>query len=427
MTKQVSARGLKWFQDARFGMFIHWGPTAILARHDAPMHAEEIPIPEYRAMALQMNPTKFDAGEWARLAVDAGQKYIVFTSRHHDGFSMYDTALTDYKITNTPFKRDPVAELAEACTRRGIKLGFYSSLLDWYHPAYRSKERWPEFVEFIHGQVRELCTNYGEIVSMWFDGYWPRHRSNPIKDYFVAAGDFEFEKLFDMIHSLQPDAVILNNTGEAARPGEDARTFEQYLPGEETSPLPQEVNMTINDHWFYVAHSRNFKTSRALIHYLVRSAASGANYLLNVGPNALGEIIPEHAQRLRALGAWLDIYGESIYGTTASEIEPIRIFENPWKLKSADPNSEHMQALKHWIQPLPEIQMTRKGDVHYIHVLDFFWEWVLLDKLPANITRAYTLKGEQPLKIEDYLGFKAVHFPTEALRDPLDTVIVLAP
>ncbi|MBZ0297321.1 MAG: alpha-L-fucosidase, partial [Anaerolineae bacterium] len=226
MVKQVSAKGLNWFQDARFGMFVHWGIYSILAKQEWVMHTDRIPVSEYEKLVPQFNPTKFNADEWVSIAADAGQKYIVHTSRHHDGFSMYDTALSDYKITNTPFKRDPLRELADACARRGdVKLGFYSSLLDWHHPAYRFREEsglaWSDYIEFLHGQVRELCTNYGEIMSIWFDGDWPHHKLDESNAHFASGGSFEYEKLYDMIHTLQPDAVVLNNHHDTPRPGED--------------------------------------------------------------------------------------------------------------------------------------------------------------------------------------------------------------
>src|SRR5690349_3554537 len=204
-TKQASEQGLRWYQDARFGMFIHWGPTAIAAREDWLMHTERISVADYEKLSAQLNPTRFNAEEWVSIAADAGQKYMVFTSRHHDGFSMYDTALSDYKITTfTPFKRDPVRELADAIARRSdMKLGFYNSLLDWHHPAYRFRQEsglaWSDYLDFLHGQVRELCTNYGEIACMWFDGHWPRYKIDEQNAYFAAGGSFEYDKLYNMI------------------------------------------------------------------------------------------------------------------------------------------------------------------------------------------------------------------------------------
>jgi len=226
MVKQASPQGLQWFQDAKFGMFIHWGLYSILARGEWVMFFDKIPVPEYEKLVPQFNPLKFDARAWVQLAADAGLKYMVITSSHHDGFSMYDTALSDYKVTNTPFKRDPLHELADACARRGdVKLGFYSSLLDWHHPAYRFRQEsglaWSDYLEFLHGQVRELCTQFGELACIWFDGDWPRDSCTGDRAHFAPGGPFEYEKLYGMIHTLQPDAVVLNNRHDRPLPGED--------------------------------------------------------------------------------------------------------------------------------------------------------------------------------------------------------------
>jgi alpha-L-fucosidase len=236
MTLQATAQGLNWYQDARFGMFIHWGPTAVEPREDWLMHTERISVPDYEAISRRLNPTKFNADEWVSIAADAGQKWLVFTTKHHDGFSMFDTALSDYKITTfTPFKRDPVLELADAVAKRGdVKLGFYHSVLDWHHPAYRFREQnglaWQDYLDFLHGQVRELCTNYGEVACMWFDGDWPNHVWTERDSYFLPGGSFEYDKLYDMIHTLQPGAVIVNNRHDIPLPGEDVQGFEQDLP-----------------------------------------------------------------------------------------------------------------------------------------------------------------------------------------------------
>jgi alpha-L-fucosidase len=408
MTLQATPEGLKWFQDVRFGMFIHWGPSAVPARHDWIMAAEAISVPEYEKFVAQFNPQKFNADEWVQLAADAGQKYIVFTSRHHDGFSMYDTALSDYKVTNSPFGRDPVRELADAVARRrDIKLGFYSSLLDWHHPAYRFREEsglaWSDYVAFLHGQVRELCTNYGEIACMWFDGEWPRGSHEQRYPYFKAGGSFEYDKLYDLIHTLQPQAVIINNRHADPLPGEDVQGFEQDLPGMNTagfnttslSGLPKEVCMTINDHWFYIRGSRNYKSTRSLVHYLARSASAGANYLLNVGPTEQGEIVPEHIARLRGIGLWLKVNGESIYGTRAGVIPPTAVSVS-----------------------------TRNGDTHYVHVLENTSDCVTLTGVPASVQSARLLRDGSPVEIERQGDQFTLVLP-EPLRDPINTVVVL--
>lgn len=395
------------FSDMRFGMFIHWGLYSIIARQEWVMHVESIPVAEYEKLVPQFNPVKFNADEWVSIAADAGQKYMVVTSRHHDGFSMYDTALSDYKITNTPFKRDPLAELANACAKRNdVKLGFYSSLLDWHHPAYRFRQEsglaWGDYLHFLHGQVRELCTNYGEVACVWFDGDWPHHPFTEKDHYFKPGGSFEYEELYSMIHSLQPNAVIHNNRHEEPIPGEDIQGFEQDLPGVNSAgfnttnvyDLPGEVCMTINDHWGVHNGDDNHKSTRQLIHYLVRSASAGANYLLNVGPTALGEILPVHAQRLRQMGEWMKRNGESIYGTRAGKIAA-----------SADTVS------------------TSKGDVHYVHALNYVSDCVKLKGVTGNY-QATLLSDGSPIPCVQKDDVLVLTIPAEQ-RDPIATVVKL--
>jgi alpha-L-fucosidase len=407
-TKQVSEKGLNWFQDARFGMFIHWGLYSLLARGEWVMHYEKIPVMEYETLASQFNPIEFSAEEWVALAADAGQKYIVITSRHHDGFSMYDTQWSDYKITNTSFKRDPLLELAEACTqRRDIKLGFYVSLLDWHHPAYRFREEselaWSDYIEFLHGQVRELCTQYGELACLWFDGDWPRQTFEGDSAYFTPGGPFQYEGMYNMVHKLQPDAVIQNNRHAEPLPGEDIQGFEQDLPGTNTAgfnttsvySLPLEVCMTINDNWGIHHSDENHKSIRHLIHTLVRSASVGANLLLNVGPTALGEIIPIHNQRLRGMGAWLREFGESVYGTRAGLIPPTR-----------------------------QSVCTSRGRNHYVHVLDYISDYVKLKDIPMDLSRARLLHNDDPVKMT-WSGDELILTLPEEHHIPTDTVVVL--
>ncbi len=407
--QQVSPAGLEHFQDIRFGMFIHWGLYSILARQEWIMHVESIPVAEYEKLAPQFNPVKFNADEWVSIAADAGQKYIVITSRHHDGFSMYDTQLSDYKVTNTPFGRDPIAELAAACARRrDIKLGFYSSLLDWHHPAYRFRQEsglaWSDYLDFLHGQVRELCTNFGDLACLWFDGDWPHHPFDATNEYFRPGGSFEYDKLYNMIHTLQPDAVIHNNRHAEPLPGEDIQGFEQDLPGANSAGfnetrvfnVPLEVCMTINDHWGVHTGDENHKSTRQLIHYLVRSASGGANYLLNVGPTALGEILPAHAQRLRAVGQWLATNGAAVYGTRAGKLAP-----------SAD------------------VVSTSKGDVHYVHILNYVSDCVTLKGLSGNY-QATLLRDGSPVKSAVKDDTLVLTIPPEQ-RDPINTVVELKP
>ncbi len=408
MTKQASPAAVARFQDDRFGLFIHWGLYSIPARQEWIMHLERIPVPEYEKFAAQFNPTKFDAEEWVSIAADAGQRYITITSRHHDGFSMYDTALSDYKVTHTPFGRDPIAELAAACARRSdIRLGFYVSLLDWHHPAYRFRAEsglaWADYIAFLHGQVRELCTNFGDLANIWMDGHWPRQSIDETNAYFEPGGSFEYETLYDMIHTLQPGAVIMNNRHDTPLPGEDIQGFEQDLPGANTagfnttevSALPGEVAMTINDHWGVHTGDRNTKSTRHLLSVLVRSASAGANLLLNVGPTAEGEILPEHAQRLRNMGHWLRLNGAGVYGTRAGAIPPTEATVS-----------------------------TRRGDTHYIHILHDISDSVRLTGVPAHLTRARLLHDGTPVSLIRESD-SAVFTVPEPLRDPLLTVVEL--
>lgn len=406
MVKQVSTQGLNAFLDARFGMFVHWGLYSLIGRGEWVMHNERIPAHEYEKLMISFNPTRFNAEEWVSIAADAGQRYLVITSRHHDGFSMYDTALSDYKVTQTPFRRDPIQELADVCARRGdVKLGFYSSLLDWHHPAYRFREgsrlAWEDYLGFLHGQVRELCTRFGEIACIWFDGDWPRHPINEDNAYFRAGGSFEYEKLYDLIHELQPNAVVQNNRHEKPMPGEDIQGFEQDLPGENSAgfnttqvyDLPVEVCMTINDHWGVCFDDENHKPARRLVHTLVRAAAVGGNYLLNVGPSAGGELHPVHVERLRQVGEWLRRNGESIYATRAGQV---------WGAG---------------------VVSTVRANRHYAHLLDDLSDVAVLHGAPATVTCAHLLNGAA-LPVQRREDTLRVTVPA-GLRDPFDTVVVV--
>jgi alpha-L-fucosidase len=396
---------MEWFRDARFGMFITWGLYSLLGRGEWAMHWDRIPAAEYEQLAGRFNPVRFNPREWVSLAADAGQRYIVITSRHHDGFSMYDTALSDYKVTNTPFRRDPLEELANAAARRSdVKLGFYVSLLDWWHPAYRNRGEsglaWGDYVGFLHGQVRELCSNYGRICCIWLDGDWPGHdlvRDNP---HFAPGGSFEYEALYRSIHVMQPDAYVLNNRHVEPLRGEDVQGFEQDLPGENTTgwnpttvyDLALEVCMTINDNWGFHADDDNHKSTRTLLRHLLTAAAQDSNYLLDVNVNGLGEVVPVHVERLREIGAWLRANGEGFYGTRKGCI-----------------NS-------------PSGVSTQRGDIHYLYALGYETDRVYLDALPASVTRASLLVDGAPLQIrnENERLFVTVAAP---LRDPFATVV----
>ncbi|MBL8238176.1 MAG: alpha-L-fucosidase [Bryobacterales bacterium] len=316
----------RWFRDAKFGIFVHWGPYSVIGRHEWARHKLQIPQPEYDRFARQFNPVKFNASEWTRLFQNAGAKYIVITSKHHDGFSIYRSGVSNYDMEITPYSADPLKQLAEAAQRSGLRLGFYHSIMDWKHPDYRPLRSWehpktfeeggdlPRYLDYMRGQLRELLTNYGEVATIWFDGEW-EHKPEEIN----ADGIYEF------IRTLQPNTLI-NDRLYNRRPGNkaDFGTPEQYVPatgvtGADGKPLLWESCVTINgDSWGYNKYETDFKTERDLIRMLIEVVSKGGNLLLNVGPRPDGTIQPEFVYRLEAIGRWMNVNAEAIYETAAS-------------------------------------------------------------------------------------------------------------
>ncbi len=321
---QKDAR-MRWWREARFGMFIHWGVYAIPARGEWVMANEKIPAAEYEKFPPQFNPVKFNAEEWVSLARQAGMKYIVITSKHHDGFCMWDSKVTGYDIMDaTPFKRDPIAELAAACRKEGIRLCLYHSIMDWHHPDATGANFARYRDDYLRPQLRELLQKYGPLGVLWFDGDW-------IREWSDAQG----RDLYNELRAIQPDLIVNNRIGasrggmtgmsaDAASPG-DFGTPEQEIPPAGIPGVDWESCMTMNDHWGYAAADHNWKSARELVRNLVDIASKGGNYLLNVGPTAEGTFPPECVERLRAIGAWMDAYGESIHGTQAGPFS-----STPW-------------------------------------------------------------------------------------------------
>lgn len=307
-----------WFQDAKFGIFVHWGLYALHGKNDKgpyvswAMENEGIPAAEYAPYADRFNPDKFDADAWMKLVREAGARYLTFTSKHHEGFSMFDSALTDYDSMDRAAKRDFVRELVDAARANGVKISFYYSTLDWYHPDFQADL--PKYVdEFLFGQVRELCTNYGPIDGLWFDGEWDH-----------PAETWRAEELVRMIRTLQPNALVNDRLGKGVRgvtPLADFYTREQMseigkkTDTEDKDIRPWEACLTIGTSWGYRQDDGEPKSSAELIRTLADVVSRGGNLLLNVGPKPDGTI-PDHlADRLRDIGAWLDVNGEAIYGT----------------------------------------------------------------------------------------------------------------
>ena len=333
---ELAAR-MKWFSEARFGMFIHWGVYSVPAgewkghKDYAEWFLEEthMPVSQYEKFAQQFNPVKFDAKRWVAIAKDAGMKYIVITSKHHDGFGMFPSKVTDWCIKCTPFQRDPLKELAAACREAGIKLCLYYSIMDWHHPDWGTRRAWNDkatgkpdmdrYTAYMKRQLKELLTNYGPMGILWFDGEWE-------SPWTTERGD----DLYDYVRSLQPDIIVNNRVGKAragiagmdkGRGAGDYGTPEQNVPDKGFGPgVYWESCMTMNNHWGYNKNDHNLKSTKNLIHILVDFASKGGNFLLNVGPTAEGLIPPTSVERLKEMGDWMKVNGESIYGTTATTI-----------------------------------------------------------------------------------------------------------
>lgn len=376
---------IKWFLEARFGIFIHWGLYSLLSRAEWVMYLERIPRGEYARLAGEFRAEGFDAEAWAETARLAGAKYMVFTSRHHDGFSLFDTKHSDFKSTNTPAGRDFVAEYVEACRRAGLKVGLYYSLLDWRWGAYwrgpqRDPEGWAEFLDYVHGQVEELCTNYGRIHVLWFDGAWP-----------YKPEDWKAQELLEKVRELQPQALVNNRTG---LPG-DFETPEQHVPWWSPPKRPWETCMTMNDSWGYFESDRNWKTPRQVIATLVTVVSLGGNLLLNVGPRGDGSFPPEAIELLSHMGRWMRASGESIYGASGA---PFTTTVGP---------------------------ITAKGDKAYVHALRWPGRRITVAGVGNTVSGAYILATGEEVRVKQEGDRVFLEGLPLLPPDPYDTVIVL--
>jgi alpha-L-fucosidase len=393
---------LDWWRAARFGLFIHWGLYAIPAGQwkgqavpgigEWIMHRARIPVAEYEPLAQQFNPVKFDAAEWVSLAKRAGQKYFVITAKHHDGFCMYRTSLTHYNIVDaTPFGRDPMAELAAECARQGIRFGFYySQTQDWHHPDGdgndwdydESKKDFAGYIEdYVKPQVRELLTNYGPIALIWFDT--PKG---------ITAE--QSLGLLALCKAVQPDTLVCGRLGNAL--GDYASARDNAIPAALVN-ADWETPATINDTWGYKADDHNWKSTEDLIRKLVDIASKGGNYLLNVGPTAEGIIPQPSVDRLLKMGAWLDVNGESVYGTRAGPV-----------------------------QGLPWCRTTVANGKMYLHVFDWPAGGILRLPLAGAAQTAYLLAegAHNQLAVQQSGGELVIRGPASA-PDDVDTVVVI--
>jgi len=323
----------EWFQDAKFGMFIHWGVYSVLGDGEWVMNNQKIDKPTYQKLPAFFNPIGYDPREWIALAKAAGMKYITITSKHHDGFAMWDSKVSDWDIVDrTPYKKDVIKMLADECKKEGIKLFFYHSHLDWYQDNYFPRGNtgqtagrpesgdWYKYLDYMDSQLRELLTNYGDIGGIWFDGIWDKKEA-----------DWRLDKTYSLIHTLQPACLVGNNHHLAPFPGEDFQMFEKDLPGHNTTgfsgdqrvgELPFETCETMNNSWGFNLQDKNYKSTKNLIQYLVRAAGYNSNFLLNVGPMPNGKLQPEFVNTLNEVGKWMGKYGETIYGSRGGPVSP---------------------------------------------------------------------------------------------------------
>jgi len=366
-------RRMAWFREARFGMFIHWGLYAIPGGEwqgknypgagEWLMNTAQIPKRDYIPLIDQFNPVKYDPKEWVRIAKDAGMKYIVITSKHHEGFALWPSKFGDFDIERTPYRKDLLKPLAEACREAGIKLCFYHSILDWTHPDYLPKRSWdrseearasfPRYVEHMKGQLKELLTDYGDIGIVWFDGEWESTWTHE-----------QGKDLYQYVRTLQPNTIVNNRVdkGRAGMQGMtqgeqfagDYGTPEQEIPANGIPGVDWESCMTMNGSWGFHRHDHNWKSVEDLIRNLIDCASKGGNYLLNVGPTAEGEIPRPSVERLEGIGKWMQRNSEAIYGTTASPFSRTmpwgRITQKPGRmfLHLFDPSAQslHLRGLR---------------------------------------------------------------------------------
>ena len=389
---------MKWWHQAKFGMFIHWGLYSIIGQHEWSKEYEGIPLAQYEILAKHFKPKPNAARDWARLAKRAGQKYMVMTTKHHEGFCHWDSKLTDYNAVKQGPGRDLVREFVDAARAEGLRVGFYYSLMDWHHPdgaACKTDEAARRrFVDYTHGLIRELLTNYGKIDVLWYDVSWP-----------LTPEQWESDRMNEMVFSLQPDIIVNNRNG---LPG-DFSTPEQHIQASEAGRA-WETCMTLNDSWGFNRGDDAWKTPKVVVDNLATCARGGGNYLLNIGPEPDGSIPPETVSVLETVGKWLDTNGASIYGTD--------------RMQGGANTNENF---------------TRKGNTLYIH--QHFWpghtpaaEWltffqpevvVAIGGLKAKALSAKLLKTGQKVEFtQDEFTLRLTGLPIAAPDNPATVIAV---
>ncbi|MBR1712333.1 MAG: alpha-L-fucosidase [Alloprevotella sp.] len=396
------------FADSKFGIFLHWGLYAMFAQGEWYMTNENINCHEYAKSAAAFYPHNFDAAAWIAAIKASGARYITFTSRHHEGFSMWDSQASDYNIMHTPYGRDIVRQLADECHKQGIGLHLYYSHLDWTREDYprgrtglgtgRTGDKqgdWKSYYNFMNRQLTELLTGYGDIGAIWFDGWWDHDEDS-------IPFNWELEEQYALIHRLQPACLVGNNHHQTPFPGEDIQIFERDVPGEnkagfsgqDISHLPLETCQTMNGMWGYKIKDQNYKSVRTLVQLLVRTAGKGANLLLNIGPQPDGSLPAAALERLSGMGSWLATNGESIYGTTGGEVTEGEA-----------------------------VVSTRKGELLYLHVLAPGRDSVRFET-QQKVKRVSAFGSTTPLPFTQKRGTVEISFPCTP-QDNTDYIIVV--
>ena len=405
------------FQDDKFGLFVHWGVYSLLGQGEWVMNNRSINKTNYARLLQVFDPVHFDAAKWVAAAKSAGMNYIVFITRHHDGFSNWDTKYSDWKITNTPYGKDVLKQLADECHRQGMKLFLYYSLLDWSRSDYQyetgktgkgtgrtQKSDWNSYIRFMKAQLTELLTHYGKIDGIWFDGHWDQLDNDHDKT-LQSKVNWHYDEIYRLIHSLQPGCLISNNHHLSPLPGEDFQAFEKDLPGGNTtgfggadvSALPLETCETMNDSWGFNITDKRYKTVKSLVQYLVKAAGYNANFLLNVGPMADGTIQPEFTDTLKALGRWMQQNGETIYGTRGNVIPP-----KDWGV------------------------VTRRDKTVYLHILKKPEQpaYLFIPELKQKIVRAFLFNSKKEIKVKQQPEGTFIYLDDVTL-DEVDTILQL--
>jgi alpha-L-fucosidase len=406
------------FSDDRFGLFIHWGPFSIPGDGEWVMNNKNISVKNYKRLENFFNPIEFNAEEWVSMAKSAGMKYITLITRHHDGFSMWDTKYSDYNIMHSPYKKDIVKLIADECHKQGIQLFLYYSLLDWGREDYphetgrtgqgtgrTGKGDYASYLQFMKNQLTELLTNYGEIGGIWFDGHWDQTQPEGSADR-TSRINWHYDEIYGLIHKLQPQCLVGNNHHMIPFSGEDFQMFEKDLPGENNSglsyqrasqKLPLETCETINNSWGFNITDTSYKTVKQLIHYLVNAAGRNANFLLNVGPMPNGKIQPEFIDTLQQIGKWLQLYGQTIYDTRGNIVTP-----QNWGV------------------------ITGKNKTLYVHIMKTPSQqpYIFIPELKEKIISAALLPGKSKIKFKQLPEGSFIYLDG-VKPDVIDTIIQL--